>query len=150
MNVIIEIIYGLEEPSCIIQTSSITEEIANITEFVRNVDLSVARFVSGYDCESEKTMILKPTEIFSVCVEDKKTYLYLKHKKLNSKKRLCELEDELGNSFIRISKSVIVNVNAIDNIEASFGGAFLLTLKNGQEEYISRKYLPELKKCLGL
>ena len=51
----------------------------------------------------------------------------------------------MGNSFFRISKGALVNVNSPDIIEASFGGVFMLTLKNGCKEYISKKYLPELK-----
>ena len=38
----------------------------------------------------------------------------------------------------------------LDLIEASFNGAFLLKLKNGLSDYVSRKYFPQLKKYLGL
>lgn len=34
--------------------------------------------------------------------------------------------------------------------EAEFGGMMLLTMKNGSSEYVSRHYLPEFKKYLGL
>ncbi|HHT54760.1 MAG TPA: LytTR family transcriptional regulator, partial [Clostridiales bacterium] len=43
--------------------------------------------------------------------------------------------------FIRISKSVLVNLKYLDCVEPSFGGIMLLVLKNGCKDYISRKYL---------
>jgi DNA-binding LytR/AlgR family response regulator len=51
---------------------------------------------------------------------------------------------------MQISKQTIINLSYLDLIEASFNGAFLLKLKNGLSDYVSRKYFPQLKKYLGL
>lgn len=150
MRIRVEIIEGLDEPSCIIQTSIINNQLTKVIEYLKSADTSISGFITGYDIDREKTIILKPEDIFMVCVEAKKVYIYTENRKYISKKRLCELENMLGNSFLRISKNVIINVNTMDNIEASFGGVLMLTLKNGCKEYITRKYLPDLKKCLGI
>lgn len=51
---------------------------------------------------------------------------------------------------MQISKSAVINLKQIDFVEPSFSGMMKLFLKNKQSEYISRKYLSEFKKCLGL
>lgn len=38
----------------------------------------------------------------------------------------------------------------IQRVESSFSGTLLLKLKNGCKENVSRTYLPEFKKYLGL
>lgn len=49
---------------------------------------------------------------------------------------------------MRVSKSVLVNLQYLDCVEPSFGGIMLLVLKNGCKDYISRKYLPAFKNIL--
>ena len=38
----------------------------------------------------------------------------------------------------------------MESVEPSFNGVMLLHMKNGEKEYISRKFVPQLKKYLGL
>ncbi|WP_409201083.1 LytTR family DNA-binding domain-containing protein [Methanobrevibacter sp. DSM 116169] len=68
----------------------------------------------------------------------------------NTDKKLYELENILDNSFIRISKSSIVNINKINYIAPSFKGIMFISLKNGLKDNISRNYLPEFKIRLRL
>ena len=56
----------------------------------------------------------------------------------------------LSKDFMRISKSIIVNLQKIKNVEAVFSGMLLLHMKNGSKEYVSRTYLPKMKEFLGL
>lgn len=152
MKIKVEISEEIYETCCIIKTSSLNDQVNKIVNYIKTLDSNSndANFVIGYDLDKEKTIIIKSDDIIKITVEDKKTYIFLDGKKYLSKKRLCELENSLGHPFFRVSKKALVNVNAMDNIEASFGGLFLLTLKNGSKEYISKKYLPVLKKYLGM
>ena len=43
-----------------------------------------------------------------------------------------------------------VNLSYLDSIEPGLGGTMLLKLKNGCKDYVSRKYLPDFKRYLGL
>ena len=83
-------------------------------------------------------------------IENSETIIYCDNHKYRSKKRLYELLSLLGKDFIQISKSAVINLKQIDFVEPSFSGMMKLFLKNKQSEYISRKYLSEFKKCLGL
>ena len=75
--------------------------------------------------------------------------VFCKEKQSVSKKCLYEFEGILRHDFMRISKTTIINLKQIDRVEPSFNG-MLIVLKNGKKDYISRKYLPEFKKYLGL
>ena len=60
------------------------------------------------------------------------------------------MEKLLGSGFMRISKSTLINLKQINSVEPSFHGTMLVILKNGNKDYISRKYLPAFKKYLGI
>jgi len=144
MNVQIKIISGLEEPYVEIYTSDITDDIQNLLSLIK----ASSNIVTAQ--QDERTIVLKERDIYMIRVENEKTIIYCKEKKYYSKKRLYELENILKHSFMKISKTTLVNLQYIDGVEASFGGTMLLILKNGCKDYVSRKYLPSFKEYLGL
>lgn len=81
---------------------------------------------------------------------DERAAVYTRTKRFDSGRRLYEFEDMLGVSFMRISKSVLINLQYLECVEPTLGGLMMVTLKNGCKECISRKYLPAFKKYLGL
>ena len=85
-----------------------------------------------------------------VRVEDGDTIIYGEKNKYRSRKRLYEIGQQLGKQFMQISKTTLINLSYMDSIEPGFSGTLLLKLKNGCKDYVSRKYLPEFKKYLGL
>jgi len=60
------------------------------------------------------------------------------------------MQQQLGAGFMQISKSTLINLSYMSNVEAGFSGTLLLKLKNGCKDYVSRKYLSKFKKYLGL
>ena len=98
----------------------------------------------------DKIIVINTADIYMTRVEEDKTVIYCNDKKYVSRKRLCELEKVLGIEFMRISKTTLIHLEYISRVEPSFNGMMLLTMKNGCKDYISRKYLPNLKKYLGL
>ena len=144
MNAQIKIISGLEEPYVEIYTSDITDDIQNLLSLIK----ASSNIVTAQ--QDERTIVLKERDIYMIRVENEKTIIYCKEKKYYSKKRLYELENILKHSFMKISKTTLVNLQYIDGVEASFGGTMLLILKNGRKDYVSRKYLPGFKEYLGL
>lgn len=55
-----------------------------------------------------------------------------------------------GWMFVRVSKSVILNVNKIKSLAPAFGGRYEALLKNGEKIIISRQYVSSLKEVLGV
>ncbi len=144
MDVEIKIIKNLEKPYAVIYTNQIdegTQKIVSMLESANDIITAV---------HNDRTMILKGDDIYLIRIENEKTVLYGKEKSYVSKKRLCELEKALKPNFMKISKTTLINLKYIEGMEASFGGMMLLIMKNGCKDYVSRKYLPDLKKYLGL
>ena len=81
---------------------------------------------------------------------DKHTYVYTKSDCYESRDRLYEMEETLGTYYARISKSMIVNLRKIRNVSAEPGGRMQAVLLNGERVIISRNYVKEMKRRLGL
>ena len=65
--------------------------------------------------------------------------------------RLYEIEKLLlTDQFIRISNSEIINLKKVNNFDLSFTGTICVKLSNGVTTYVSRRYVPKLKKILGI
>ena len=88
--------------------------------------------------------------IFLARAEEGHVQLLTSKGEVQTRARLYELEETLGPDFIRISKSVIVNMNAIDRIDPSIGGAVSVKLVDGTVEWISRRFLSSFKSALGM
>lgn len=144
VEVKIELSDQYKDPYIIIYTNTMTEDIQRIIDVVNT---SKTPLIGK---KEDKMMILKPEDIYLIRIENSNTVIYTENTKYTSNKRLYELLEQLGNTFMQVNKQVIINLSYINSIEAGFGGTLDLKLKNGIKEYVSRKYLPEFKKYLGL
>ena len=69
----------------------------------------------------------------------------------DTRSKLYELEKQLDNTdFFRASKSTIINLARVKNICPAFNGRFEVCMENGEKLIVSRQYVPDLKKKLGL
>ena len=90
-------------------------------------------------------------DVYYIESVDNKTFICLQKGVFESKQRLYELEElTLGTKLFRCSKSMIVNIGKIRSVSASVNGRFEAKLLNGETVIISRQYVPELKKRLGM
>lgn len=82
---------------------------------------------------------------------DNRTFLYTKDDVMEVRQRLYELEMVLPDKdFIRISKSQIVNMNKIRSLKPEINRTILVTMCNGEQLYISRKYVPAIRNMLSI
>ena len=91
-----------------------------------------------------------PADVYYIETVDNKTFLYCENEMYETKQKLYELEELRINDFLRISKSVIVNLSKIKSLGPSMSGRLEATLKNGERVVISRQYVNELKRNLGV
>ncbi|MBR3247169.1 MAG: LytTR family transcriptional regulator [Clostridiales bacterium] len=145
MKVNIDISAEYREPFAVIHTDKVTDEIQRMIDVFSSSETPVTAFQN-----EEDIVVLQPNEIYMVRVEDGDTMIYGARDRYRSRKRLYELAQQLGKQFMQISKTTLVNLSYMDSIEPGFSGTLLLKLKNGSKDYVSRKYLPEFKKYLGL
>lgn len=84
-------------------------------------------------------------------VENERAAVYTRTKRFDSGRRLYEFEDMLGVSFMRISKSVLINLQYLECVEPTLGRAY----DGNSEKRLQGMYLTEVsaqafKKYLGL
>ncbi len=144
MRVEIKLSEEFKETYAIIYTKEISEEVTRAVEVLE----AKGNIITAK--ENDKIIILEPKEIYMIRVENKEVVIYCEKKKYTSGKKLYELEQMLGNEFMRISKATVVNLKMIDSVEPSFNAMMYLVMKNGCKDYITRTYLTEFKKYLGL
>ena len=65
-------------------------------------------------------------------------------------KPLHHILEQLPSHFVRISKSAIVNINRVDHLSNSFDRTMYIIMENGVSDYITRKYLGDIKERLGI
>ena len=101
--------------------------------------------------DNSKIVLLEPADILYFESVDDKVFAYTKNSVYECRSKLYQLEDELNKTdFFRASKAQIVNVNKIKSITPAFNGRFEAILENDYKIIISRSYVPELKKLLGV
>ncbi len=94
---------------------------------------------------------LSPKDIYYFESVDNRVFAYCETQVYEVKQKLYELEEMYPYSdFLRISKSVIVNVSKIALLSTAFAAKLEAKLKNGEKVIISRQYVPDLKRKLGL
>lgn len=144
LKIVIEEPQGFEEDQVIIKCHQMTSELIHIIAL-----LKMQNGLIGYDGNKIHRIYL--TEIYYIEVVDNKTFLYCKDKFYESKQKLYEIEECLVNSdLIRVSKSTILNLSKITSVSPALSGRFEATLSNGEKLIISRQYVRDLKKRLGV
>ena len=94
---------------------------------------------------------LKLSEIFYFEVGDDRSFLYTQAAVFEAKEKLYEFERVCeGSTLFRCSKSMILNAEKIDYVRPSLSGRFEAVLSNGEKVVVSRKYVADLKRMLGV
>ena len=133
------------EPELHVCNNEINDEIKGIVSELHEI---FDRKLTGVDEKGNKHQ-LHPGEIISAYAEGQKVMVRSEEGCFAVQKKLYELETELGErNFVRISKSEIVNIRKIKNMDLSITGTIRLLMKNGYETYVSRRNVSKIKEKL--
>ena len=98
----------------------------------------------------EQLKLLSPQDIDYIVAENGKTKIVTEHHAYPSNETLLELERKLqDHRFLRVHRSYLVNLSAIDAIEPWFNGAYNLKIHQ-IDVPVSRTYVKLLKEALGI
>lgn len=90
-------------------------------------------------------------EVFYIESIERKIFIYTKAETYEISEKLYILEEQLANSnFIRISKSMLLNINKIYSFYPKLSGNLEALLTNKEKVIISRRYVSNLKNKLGM
>lgn len=128
-------------------------------EHPRVLDKETKELIQYLNNHSNTTLGYKNNQVFRILINDiyyieyvdEKTFLYLKNDIYLSKYKLYEWEHSLKNtSFIRISKSTILNIHYLKSVKPLLGSKMEVTLKNDERLIVNRHYISSFKKKFGL
>jgi DNA-binding LytR/AlgR family response regulator len=144
MEIKIKKIDGEEHEYIEIGCHSENSRVKAIVKFVKGLEGSVT------GSKGEKIYEIPIVDIFYIESVDNRTFIYSSKDSYETSLKLYEFEDLLKErGFIRISKSVVVNVMKVDSIKPAFNGRFLCKLNNGEDVIISRKYVSEFREFIS-
>lgn len=111
------------------------------TEIAKAFLLSFQKNIIGKDRVSEKERMILPGEILYLEMVDRKCFLYLKDSEWQTDATLQGFLDRFGNQgFVRISKSMVVNIFHIRELKAEANMRVNAILKNGEVLTVNRSY----------
>lgn len=145
MKITIEMPGPGEEDEIIVRCATLDERLMNLIYSLKSEQDKLTGYVE------DKIVKLQPKDIYYFESVDSKVFAYTAKGMYEVHKKLYEIEAEYAHTdFLRISKSIIVNVAKIAYLKPIFNGRFEAKLKNDEKIIISRQYVLELKKKLEI
>ena len=131
------------ETEITIKYQKMDRQVKRIIDYLQSFDMQIR-----CDKDHEERMIHIP-DIFYIESVDKRTFVYLEQSVYHTNYWLYQLKEKLeGYGFVQISRSCILNINALESIKPLFNSRMEATLKNGEKVYINRSYLNGVKAAL--
>ena len=144
MKITIETPNPGEEDEIIIRSAALDERLLKLIQALKTEEK-----LTGY--AEDRIVKLQPKDIYYFEAVDNHIFAYTAKEAYEVHKKLFELEQEYEHTdFLRISKSVIVNISKIAYLKPIFNGRFEAKLKNDEKIIVSRQYVAALKKKLGI
>lgn len=126
-----------------IQCHKVDSDVNEIVAFVKSRQGQLTGSADG------KYYEIPVVNLYYIEAVDNRVFLYDAKQVYETKKKLYELEELLAEkNFLRVSKSVLLNLMKVKAIKPAFNGRFIAILASGEEIIISRKYVPNLKSKL--
>jgi DNA-binding LytR/AlgR family response regulator len=136
LKLLIEQSLDCKETEIKITCGLMDERLKRLIEQIRLFSFSVSGEKDGV------TLPIALEEIYYFDSVDNKTFLYTAKEVYRCDKKLYELETQLmDTTFVRISKSCIINITSVSSVRAQFSGRLEATLKNNEKAIISKHYI---------
>lgn len=134
-----------EEDEIIFRCHTLPDDMNHFVYGLRYCELKFAEH------DEHGISMITASDIYYFESVDKKVFAYCSQNVYEVKEKLYQVE-ELSEilPFMRISKSMIINLDKIRHISPMFGGRFEALLDNDEKVIISRQYVPILKDKLGV
>jgi len=146
MNIRIEISPDAAEDEVIIRCRQITGQIQKIQKLIADESAAIPQLTFLKE-NKEYYFPLKNITFFET--NENNVYAHTRNDVYRIRLRLYELEELLPRTFVRISKSTIVNVEQILTINRNLASASLIQFyKSHKQVYVSRRYYKNLSERL--
>ena len=138
----------IQENEIILRCRNLDDEILSILSMLK----TQSQKLCVWSEEGEKELIfLTPDVILYGESVDERIYLYGTEQVYRSARTLAELCDRYEDvGYVRVSKSMIVNLHQIRRLKSCGSGRIEAAMKNDEKIMISRHYAPLLRQKLGV
>lgn len=134
-----------EEDEIIVRCTHLDERIMKLISSLKADSQRISAYGEGV------ITMLSPRDIYYFEAVDNKVFAYCEKTVFEVRRKLYELEADFSYmDFLRISKSTIINVAKIQHLSSTLNGRLEARLRNGEKVIISRQYVADLKKMLGI
>ena len=146
MQLEVKIDKSYPEPRIIILTASTTDDVNII---LNKLSDNTPQIISGY--KDQKLEVIEQMDLIRIYASAGKVFAVTKQGEYTLRYRLYEIEQRLNScQFVRISNSEIINLKKVNNFDLSITGTICVKLTDGATTYVSRRYVPKIKKILGV
>lgn len=145
MQIEIRIDSAYAEPKLIVLTAQMTDELR---EMLKSWSQET-QVISG--SRNETIELIDPESIVRVYAAAGKVFAVTEEGEFMLRQRLYEMEARLDpRRFVRISNSELINLKKVKCFDLNFVGTICVRLTDGTTTYVSRRYVPKIKKLLGM
>ena len=99
---------------------------------------------------SDRIVTIKMNTLIKIEVQATSLTYYTTAEVVKTTGRLYQVLEVLNDNFVQVSRHSIINLNYLESIENGFAGNMIVRLANNLKTDVSRKYLLELERKLGL
>lgn len=146
MKIEVQLEPGRREPKLILVTGELDEEARRL---IQRLSRAAPELLTG-----TRDGILEPLEemeILRVYTQSSKVFAVTPRGEYTLRQRLYELEERLDPTrFVRISNSEIINLKRVRSFDLSLSGTICVRMADGSLTYVSRRYVPKIKRALGI
>ena len=146
MKVRLDIDAQYTEEQIILEAPSLSKNIQKVQDFVQSLDQKET--IKGKF--QDQVYLIQISKIQRIYIENGKVLAETDQQTYTLDIRLYQAVDILPASFIQISQSEIVNIDAISHLKLTSNGLIEIYLKNDSFTYSSRRYLKTIKEKLEL
>ena len=147
IKVDIRVIPEREAPGLILEVPVLTPQLEALAQRLSTLDDGT---LPGF--QEDRAFLLDTSSLTCLYAQDKGVYTRREDGEVFSLRfRLYELEERLDSrTFVRISHSEMVNLKKVTALDLKLSGTIRMTLTDGTQCYVSRRYVKKIKEALGL
>lgn len=144
MKVSIRNVHRKEDEQVILECIDMTKDFQDIYNYVQSKGESLVGYQNGHEMFSIPIQNIYYIEAVGALV-----FAYTKEEVYELKSRLYEMEIILEKKrFVRVSKSILLNMNKLLFLKPVVNGKFSAKLENEEDIIISRQYAPGIKQFI--
>lgn len=146
MKVKLDIDQQYTEEQMIIEAPTLSSKVQKVQDFVQSLDQKETLKGKFED----QVYLVEIHKIQRIYIENRKVLAETDSRTYALDIRLYQAVEILPASFIQISQSEIINIDAISHLKLTSNGLIEIYLKNDSFTYSSRRYLKAIKEKLEL